>query len=134
MQWGVLRTLARVVNGRDTTTGPHAAATASYAKALLAATRQGDLVKADQPKKIAGMTAEQIAIALKPFGQVQSSRSRNHEGTGLGLPIAKALIEQHGGTFSITSAENTGTTVTLTLPETDIALNQTIKERKPWAL
>ncbi len=34
MQWGVLRTLARVVNGRDTTTGPHAAATASYAKAL----------------------------------------------------------------------------------------------------
>ena len=81
-----------------------------------------------------GMTAEQIAIALKPFGQVQSSRSRNHEGTGLGLPIAKALIEQHGGTFSITSAENTGTTVTMTLPETDIALNQTIKERKPWAL
>jgi hypothetical protein len=34
MQWGVLRTLARVVNGRDTTTGPHAAAAASYGKAL----------------------------------------------------------------------------------------------------
>ncbi|HUH80242.1 MAG TPA: HD domain-containing phosphohydrolase [Solirubrobacteraceae bacterium] len=36
MQWGVLRTLARVVNGRDPTTGPHAAATARYAKALAA--------------------------------------------------------------------------------------------------
>ncbi|MGA7673991.1 MAG: ATP-binding protein [Rhizomicrobium sp.] len=65
-----------------------------------------------------GMTGEQIAVALKPFGQVKSSRTRSQEGTGLGLPIAKALIEQHGGSFSIVSKENAGTTVSFTLPQT----------------
>jgi two-component system cell cycle sensor histidine kinase PleC len=64
-----------------------------------------------------GMTSEQIAVALKPFGQVSSGRTRSHEGIGLGLPIAKALIEQHGGSFFVTSEENVGTTVTFTLPE-----------------
>ena len=63
-----------------------------------------------------GMTGEQIAVALKPFGQVNSSRARSYEGTGLGLPIAKALIEQHGGSFSIASEENAGTAVSFTLP------------------
>jgi two-component system, cell cycle sensor histidine kinase PleC len=64
-----------------------------------------------------GMTPDQLVTALKPFGQVRSERTRAHEGTGLGLPIAKALIEQHGGTFTIDSAENAGTTVTFTIPE-----------------
>ena len=45
--------------------------TASYAKALLAATRQGDLVKADQPKKIAGMTAEQMARMEREMEKLQ---------------------------------------------------------------
>ena len=76
-----------------------------------------------------GMTAEQIVVALKPFGQVRSSRTRSQEGTGLGLPIAKALIEQHGGNFSIASEENTGTTVTFTLPEN--APNHSTKEHMP---
>ena len=62
-----------------------------------------------------GMTPEQIAVALKPFGQVNSSRTRTQEGTGLGLPIAKALIEQHGGSLFVTSAENAGTIVTIIL-------------------
>ena len=64
-----------------------------------------------------GMTEEQIAVALKPFGQVSSGRTRRHEGIGLGLPITKALIEQHGGSLFVTSKENIGTTVTFTLPE-----------------
>ena len=63
-----------------------------------------------------GMTSEQIAVALKPFGQVSSSRARSHEGIGLGLPIAKALIEKHGGSFSIASKKDSGTTVIFTLP------------------
>jgi len=63
-----------------------------------------------------GMTPEQIAVALKPFGQVNSTRTRTQEGTGLGLPIAKALIEQHGGSFFVTSTENAGTAVTFILP------------------
>jgi two-component system, cell cycle sensor histidine kinase PleC len=73
-----------------------------------------------------GMTSQQIAVALKPFGQVSSGRTRSHEGTGLGLPIAKALIEQHGGSLFVTSKENTGTTVTFTLPE--IAPDHSTKE------
>ncbi|MGC9953168.1 MAG: HAMP domain-containing sensor histidine kinase [Rhizomicrobium sp.] len=76
-----------------------------------------------------GMTAEQIAVALTPFGQVRSSRTRSHEGTGLGLPIAKALIEQHGGSFSVASEENAGTTVTVTLPKN--APNHSTKEHMP---
>jgi len=80
-----------------------------------------------------GMTPEQIAIALKPFGQVQSSLSRNHEGTGLGLTIAKALVEQHGGTFLVASEEGAGTVVTLTLPGYDAAPNHPSKERYQWA-
>jgi two-component system cell cycle sensor histidine kinase PleC len=63
-----------------------------------------------------GMSAEQIDVALQPFGQVQSSYSRNHEGTGLGLPIAAALTRQHGGEFHISSQPGAGTTVVMTLP------------------
>ena len=39
------------------------------------------------------MTDEEIKVALVPFGQVDSSRTRWREGTGLGLPIARSLIE-----------------------------------------
>ncbi len=67
----------------------------------------------------AGMNAEQIEVALKPFGQVRSGHTRAHEGTGLGLPIAKALIEQHGGRMWIDSAEGRGTTIAFTLPVED---------------
>ncbi|MDR3528611.1 MAG: ATP-binding protein [Rhizomicrobium sp.] len=63
-----------------------------------------------------GMSAEQIQLALKPFGQVRSGHTRAHEGTGLGLPIAKALIEQHGGRMWVDSSEGRGTTVAFTLP------------------
>ena len=63
-----------------------------------------------------GMTAEEIAVALTPFGQVDASRSRWREGTGLGLPIAKALVQLHGGCLEIRSAKSFGTEVTVTLP------------------
>ncbi len=63
-----------------------------------------------------GMSDEQIQIALQPFGQVQSAFSRSHEGTGLGLPIAVALIKQHGGQFHISSKPGIGTTIVITLP------------------
>lgn len=63
-----------------------------------------------------GMTQEEIAVASAEFGQVESDLSRNHEGTGLGLPIAKALVELHGGTFNIKSAKGIGTEVGILLP------------------
>ncbi len=58
-----------------------------------------------------GMTADDITIALTAFGQIDNRLDRQHEGTGLGLPIAKALIELQGGTFMIRSQKDKGTDV-----------------------
>jgi two-component system, cell cycle sensor histidine kinase PleC len=63
-----------------------------------------------------GMEAEQIPIALEPFRQINSPLSRNVEGTGLGLSLAKSLIERHGGSIAIASAPGKGTTVSLSFP------------------
>jgi signal transduction histidine kinase len=66
-----------------------------------------------------GMDADGIAKALERFGQVDGGLDRKHEGTGLGLPLARGLVELHGGALSIESAPNEGTTVTITLPAND---------------
>jgi two-component system cell cycle sensor histidine kinase PleC len=63
-----------------------------------------------------GMSQDEIAVALTPFGQVDASRSRWREGTGLGLPIAKALVQLHGGRLEIRSAKDKGTEVAVFLP------------------
>jgi signal transduction histidine kinase len=63
-----------------------------------------------------GMNAQDIPKAMTAFGQVDSKLSRKQEGTGLGLPLAKQLIELHGGTFDIESKPNAGTIVTFVLP------------------
>jgi two-component system cell cycle sensor histidine kinase PleC len=63
-----------------------------------------------------GMTDEQLRDSLKPFMQVKSQYTRMQEGTGLGLPIAKALVEMHGGRFLVSSVPDAGTTVAFTLP------------------
>jgi PAS domain S-box-containing protein len=63
-----------------------------------------------------GMTAEEAALALRPFGQVQSAFSRTHDGVGLGLPLAKSFVELHGGELMVESAPGRGTTVTVRLP------------------
>jgi signal transduction histidine kinase len=63
-----------------------------------------------------GMTPVEIKKALSPFGQVDSSLARKHEGTGLGLPLARSMTEVHGGTFAIESEEGKGTTATVTMP------------------
>ncbi len=63
-----------------------------------------------------GMTKEEIAISLEQFGQIDNELSRQHEGTGLGLPIARSLAELHGGKLDVESKKDAGTTVTLWLP------------------
>jgi signal transduction histidine kinase len=63
-----------------------------------------------------GMTNDDVAVALAPFGQVDNRLARRYEGTGLGLPLANAMVELHGGTLAITSAPEVGTRVTVTLP------------------
>ena len=63
-----------------------------------------------------GMSEADIKKALSPFGQVDSSLARKHEGTGLGVPLARSMTEVHGGTFAIESEPGEGTTVTVTMP------------------
>jgi PAS domain S-box-containing protein len=63
-----------------------------------------------------GMAPQDIPKALSPFGQLDSSLNRKHQGTGLGLPLSKALAELHGGRLEIVSNVGLGTAVTVYLP------------------
>jgi PAS domain S-box-containing protein len=63
-----------------------------------------------------GIPPEQIDNALSAFGQVDNPFTRSQEGTGLGLPIVKSLVELHGGQFGIESAVGKGTKITMTMP------------------
>lgn len=63
-----------------------------------------------------GMTEEELKVALTPFGQVDGGKTRWREGTGLGLPIAKALVELHGGEIEVHSVKGKGTEVAVILP------------------
>jgi PAS domain S-box-containing protein len=67
-----------------------------------------------------GMSNADITVALSAFGQVDSKLARRHQGTGLGLPITKSLIELHGGTLTIESAPKIGTTMTATFPRSRV--------------
>lgn len=70
-----------------------------------------------------GIAPEDIALALSPFGQIESALSRKHQGTGLGLPLTKALVELHEGTFNLDSQLGVGTTITLTFPARRVIKN-----------
>ncbi len=63
-----------------------------------------------------GIAAEDLDKAMAPFSQVDSAFSRKYEGTGLGLPICKALAELHGGGLTMRSEPGVGTTVTVRFP------------------
>jgi two-component system cell cycle sensor histidine kinase PleC len=63
-----------------------------------------------------GMTPQELEIAKRPFGQVESSLSRSNEGTGLGLPISIALVRLHGGALRIDSIKGKGTRIFIDLP------------------
>ena len=63
-----------------------------------------------------GMTEAEIEIALERFGQVNGGLARRHEGSGLGLPLARKLAELHGGSLTLQSEKGRGTTATVVLP------------------
>jgi two-component system cell cycle sensor histidine kinase PleC len=56
-----------------------------------------------------GMEPEEVALALMPFGRTDNKLDRKREGTGLGLPIAKSLVELQGGTLRLLSEKGAGT-------------------------
>ncbi len=63
-----------------------------------------------------GIAPEDLGKVMAPFMQVESVHSRKYEGTGLGLPISRALTELHGGKFSLTSELDAGTTIITRFP------------------
>jgi signal transduction histidine kinase len=67
-----------------------------------------------------GLAAEDIPKALAPFVQVERSHGRTHEGTGLGLPLTKRMVELHGGRLELKSELGVGTRVALIFPPSRI--------------
>jgi signal transduction histidine kinase len=76
---------------------------------------RGDLVISIKDTGI-GISPEHLERVLSPFEQVADHLTKENEGTGLGLPIARALIELHGGDLTLSSDVGIGTTVALRLP------------------
>jgi len=63
-----------------------------------------------------GIPEEEIPVVLASFGQGSNSIKSAEQGAGLGLPIAKNLIDLHGGTFTLRSKLRIGTEVVVTFP------------------
>jgi signal transduction histidine kinase len=81
--------------------------------------KSGDLVLLIGDTGI-GIPPEQIEKVFQPFEQVADHLTREHEGTGLGLPIAKGLMELHGGELILSSELGVGTTARLRLPSSRV--------------
>jgi signal transduction histidine kinase len=94
--------------------------TPSGGRATVSAAVEGDFAVISVADTGIGMREEDIAVALEPFRQVggdaQDVLTRRFAGTGLGLPLAKALVELHGGTLTIASELDRGTAVRIRLP------------------
>jgi two-component system cell cycle sensor histidine kinase PleC len=76
-----------------------------------------------------GMTADEIATALQPFGQVGPNMAARAEGTGLGLPLCQRFATALGGALFIESKPGAGTTVSLTLPARCIIAGRVPQQR-----
>ncbi len=63
-----------------------------------------------------GIPADKLDKVLEPFEQVENSFTRSRAGTGLGLPLTKAMVEAHGGRFMLESELGRGTRVHAILP------------------
>ncbi len=63
-----------------------------------------------------GIAKKDFEKVLAPFGQVRDRTTRIIEGTGLGLPLTKTLVEKHGGELDLKSRPGKGTTITIRFP------------------
>jgi signal transduction histidine kinase len=64
-----------------------------------------------------GIAPEHHKLVFEPFTQVDYSITRQQQGTGLGLPLVKALAQAHGGGISLESELGKGTQITVSFPE-----------------
>ncbi len=64
-----------------------------------------------------GIAPENMELVLSPFGQVRDAGTNSHDGTGLGLPLSKSLVELHGGALTLDSQPGEGTMAEVCFPE-----------------
>jgi signal transduction histidine kinase len=82
---------------------------------LAAEWRGGDLTISVRDTGI-GIAEDDLPRVTEPFVQIDNTRSRRHEGTGLGLTLVKSMVEMHGGMLALESELGAGTLATLTFP------------------
>jgi two-component system cell cycle sensor histidine kinase PleC len=63
-----------------------------------------------------GIDERDLGIVMQPFGQIDNPYNRVNQGTGLGLPLARRLVELHDGSLRLESRIGIGTTATVMLP------------------
>ena len=71
-----------------------------------------------------GIKEGDLRRVFEPFEQIDSLIARQHQGSGLGMPLTRSFIELHGGSVSIQSSEGKGTVVTVLLPAERLVQNQ----------
>ena len=79
-----------------------------------------DGVKIEVSDTGVGMAPSDLVRALEPYAQVHRRHANDEPGTGLGLPLAKALTEANHARFAIESAPDNGTRVTIIFPAAQI--------------
>ena len=82
------------------------------------AIREGDIVRISVSDSGEGIAAEDMPHVFDQFYRVEQSRNRGTGGAGLGLTIAKSIVEAHEGKITIQSKEGIGTTINVSLPQT----------------
>ncbi|MEZ5666902.1 MAG: CHASE2 domain-containing protein [Alphaproteobacteria bacterium] len=82
----------------------------------VAAARTADMVQILVVDHGPGLSRDEIARILRPFGQVEGALSRKHGGMGIGLNVVRTCMDHHGGKLALESEPGRGTTVTLELP------------------
>ncbi|HEY4058947.1 MAG TPA: ATP-binding protein, partial [Kofleriaceae bacterium] len=86
----------------------------------LDARRVGDRVRYEVKDHGIGIAADDLPQVFTPFFRGERSRTRQADagGVGLGLTLAKRIVDAHAGTIDVTSQSGQGTTVVVTLPVT----------------
>ncbi|WP_309734729.1 hybrid sensor histidine kinase/response regulator [Chamaesiphon sp. OTE_75_metabat_556] len=94
--------------------------TLSVTKAMLTNSENISCVRIAITDTGIGITSENIQQLFQPFVQITNLLGERHEGNGLGLILAKQLVELHGGQISVYSIENAGSCFTIELPARDL--------------
>ncbi|MDQ3171724.1 MAG: ATP-binding protein, partial [Acidobacteriota bacterium] len=80
------------------------------------AAEAGAMVEISVSDRGRGISPEDLPLLFQKFQQIDASASRSRGGTGLGLAIVRGLVEQHGGTVTVSSRKGEGTRFAFTLP------------------